>query len=194
MIHFDKTNEPVNFDADVRRPGLNWLAKHPHAGRPKDYWNEVKFELADAFSNLCAYSCMRVFVGTVDHFISCRSCLKGKQSHRIYEWDNYRYASGWINSSKQNADDSVLDPFEVEDGWFEVLLPLMQLIVSKSVPDAVRAKAEYTLARLHLQDDERVVRQREAWYREFGGGDLSLEGLRRFAPLIARAVEARVDD
>lgn len=39
-----------------------------------------------------------------------------------------------------------------------------------------------------LHDDERVLRQRREWYRMFQDGEVSLEGLRKKAPLIAMAV------
>lgn len=191
MIHFDKTDEPKNFDADVRQPGLKWLHGHPDKRRPKDYWNKVKPDLDDAFNSLCAYTCMYEPVGTVDHYISCDACLKRNKGYRVYEWDNYRFASGWINSSKQNADDTVLDPFEVEDGWFTILLPSMQLVVSDSVPHSHRSKAEHTLTRLHLGHDERVVGQRREWYRMYQDGEITLDGLRKKAPLIARAVDSQ---
>ncbi len=190
MIHFDKTDEPENFDADVRRSGLRWLEDHPDAGRPKDYWNKVKPDLAKAFGRLCAYSCMYEPVGTVDHYLSCSACLKRDEGYRVYEWDNYRFASGWINSSKQNADDTVLDPFEVEDGWFEILLPSLELIASDCAPNSLRPKAEYTLTRLHLRNDQRVIRQRQEWYRMYRDGEITLEGLRKKAPLLARAVDS----
>ena len=107
-----------------------------------------------------------------------------------YEWANYRYASHWINSSKHGA--KVLDPFEVEDGWFEILLPSLQLVLTDRVPAKRRDLAERTLERLNLRDDERVVRQRREWYRMYEAGELSLEGLRKKAPLIARAVETHL--
>jgi hypothetical protein len=123
-------------------------------------------------------------VGTVDHFASFRNAPK-----LAYEWDNYRYASGWINSSKQNADDRVLDPFQVGDEWFEILLPSLQLVLTDKVPAEHRARAEYSLKHLHLQDDERVLRQRREWYRMYQDEELNLSGLRKKAPLIARAIE-----
>ncbi|RZB38314.1 MAG: hypothetical protein SRB2_00062 [Desulfobacteraceae bacterium Eth-SRB2] len=55
--------------------------------------------------------------------------------------------------------------------------------------EAHRVKAEYTLHRLHLRDDERVIRQRREWYRMYQDGELNIEGLRKKAPLIARAIE-----
>jgi hypothetical protein len=122
-------------------------------------------------------------VGSVDHYL----CV---DNHRAlsYEWGNYRFAAEWLNKSKGTADDAILDPFEVEDDWFEIHLPSLQLVVSERVPAGMRAKAEYTLKRLHLRDDERVIRQRRAWYELYEAGDLSLEGLTRRAPLIAAAV------
>ncbi len=80
-------------------------------------------------------------------------------------------------------------PLEVEDGWFQILLPSLQLILSDTIPEEHRTKAEYTLDRLHLRDDERVIRQRREWYRMYQGRELTLGGLRKKAPLIARAIE-----
>ena len=82
----------------------------------------------------------------------------------------------------------LLDPFEIEDGWFEILLPSLQLRVSDSVPDELRGRAEHMLNRLHLGDDERVVRQRREWYRMYQSGELSLNGLEKKALLIAAAI------
>lgn len=44
----------------------------------------------------CGYSAMFEPVGTVDHFVSVDEDMQ-----LAYDWGNYRYASGWINSSKQ---------------------------------------------------------------------------------------------
>ena len=122
-------------------------------------------------------------VGTVDHYRSCDADRK-----QAYEWANYRFASAWINSSKRTADDAVLDPFQVEDGWFEILLPSLQLVLTDAVPQGIKKIAEHTLTRLHLRDDERVIRQRREWYRMYQDGELNLEGLEKKAPLIARAI------
>ncbi len=120
-------------------------------------------------------------VGTVDHFHPVDT-----HRHLTYEWSNYRFASGWINSSKRTK--VVLDPFEVEDGWFEILLPSLQLVISDKIPQEKRSLAEYTLEKLHLRDDERVIRQREMWYRLYLDKNLPIEILDQMAPLIARAI------
>ncbi len=184
MIRFDPVAEPPDFEHKARRPGLAWLAANPLAQRPRDLWSRFKPALAEGFRHLCAYSAMYEPVGTVDHFLSWK-----RFRERAYDWSNYRFASGWINSVKQTADSEVLDPYEIRDGWFEILLPSLQLVVSDRVPAKIRPKAEHTLLRLRLRDDERVIRQRREWYRMYQSGELSLEGLRKKAPLIARAVE-----
>ena len=123
-------------------------------------------------------------VGTVDHFVSCE-----EDRTRSYDWANYRYAAGWINSSKQALrSHELVDPFAVESGWFELLLPSLQLVITDRVPAAWRERAERMLVRLHLGHDERVVRQRREWYRMYQEGELTLDGLARKAPLIAAAV------
>jgi hypothetical protein len=121
--------------------------------------------------------------GQVDHFRST-----SKHRDLAFEWSNYRFSSGMVNQSKQAVDDEVLDPFEVKQGWFELLLPSLQLVVTKKVPAPLRARAEFTIERLHLRDDERVIRQRRSWYEAWERGDLSLEELGRRAPLIAEAI------
>lgn len=185
MIHFDRVPKPAHFEERAEQPGAAWLRAHPDAERPRDYWSTFKPQLADGFGRLCAYSAMFDGVGTVDHFVSLN-----EDRSRAYDWSNYRYAAAWINSSKLNLRSTeVLDPFEVEDGWFELLLPSLQLVVSKSVPESLRERAEFVLDRLHLRDDERVVRQRRAWYQMYLERKLTLEGLVQMAPLVARAVK-----
>lgn len=186
MIHVARVPEPKDFDAQARQPGLKWLETHPHANRPRDFWSPFKSHLARGFNDLCGYSAMYEPVGTVDHYVSWKS-----ERALAFEWDNLRYASGWINSSKQTADGQVLDPYEVQDGWFEIILPSLQLRLTDKVPLNHRERAEATLIRLHLRDDERIMRQRRAWLACYQEGEITLDGLRRFAPLIARAIESQ---
>lgn len=53
-------------------------------------------------------------------------------------------------------------------------------------------RADFTLRRLKLGDDDDVIRIRQSWYDEFHGGDMTLQCLERHAPMIARAVERRL--
>jgi hypothetical protein len=184
MIRVAPVPEPRDFDTKVRRPGRAWLQQNPPPKRPRDFWSPFRHALAAGFAHRCGYTAMFDPVGSVDHYLSVKN-----ERELAYEWDNYRYCQEWLNKSKRNVDEKVLDPHEVGDGWFEILLPSLQLVLTDKVPPAQRARAQHTLTRLHLRDDERVLRQRREWYRMYLDAELSLEGLRKKAPLIADAVE-----
>lgn len=184
MIPVDPVPEPVDFDARVRRRGLAWLEAHPDARvRAEPYWSEFLPALRDGFGGRCGYSAMFVPDGTVDHF-------RSRRDHRtlLYEWSNLRFASSLMNAAKKAAD--VLDPYEVGAGCFELLLPSMELIARFDlIPVERHALVKATLAALPLVHDERIVRQRRGWYASYLSGEVTLAGLRTFAPLIAAAVE-----
>lgn len=187
MIPVNPVKKPRGFEAKVKVPGNAWLASRPAAARPPALWAPYTAHLSDGFANLCGYAAMHDPTGgTVDHFLSFKH-----HPHLAYEWRNYRFASGPLNSSKRDADDAVLDPFEVGAGWFEIILPSLQMRLTDALPLALRAKAEFTLKRLKLRDGERVIRWRRSWYRMYTDGQLTLEGLRVVAPLLAAAVEAQ---
>jgi len=126
---------------------------------------------------------MWISSGTVDHFVSCN-----EDRQQAYEWSNYRYVEGWFNSSKsKRLSSQLLDPFEIQDGWFELDLPSLQLRLTDKVPPAVLARAQYTLVKLPLRDDERVLRQRRAWLEAYEQG-APLHIIEEKAPLIAAAI------
>lgn len=184
MIHFECVPEPPDFDREVRQKGEDWLAKNPDKKRPRDLWSPFRKYLADGFQNLCGYSAMFEPIGTIDHYISCHQDLT-----KAYDWANYRFASGWINSSKR-ASDRILDPFEVRDEWFEVELLTFSLVPQiEKIPSSEMEKAKQTQQKLN---NEVIVRQRREWYRTYADGEISLEGLDKKAPLIARAIRKRV--
>jgi hypothetical protein len=183
VIRFELRAKPNGFTERVEQRGAVWLAANA-SGRPPAYWSEFRSHLADAFGSLCSYAAMYEPVGTVDHFVSC-----DEERSKAYDWANYRFASGWINSSKNALrSDQLIDPFVVHNEWFELLLPSMQLVLTNKVPEEWRERTQRMLDRLHLGHDERIVRQRREWYRMYQEGELSLEGLTRKAPLIATAI------
>lgn len=185
MIPAPRLPEPEDFDSRVRRPGTKWLADHPGAKRPKALWSACTPVLEAGYHKLCGYAAMADFTGgTVDHYLSFKN-----HRAKAYEWRNYRFASATMNSCKRDADDIVLDPEEVRAGWFEIVLPSLQLRLTDRVPARLRDKAAYTLRRLRLDDGERVIRWRQSWYQLYTQGRLDLDGLREVAPLIAEAVE-----
>ena len=120
----------------------------------------------------------------MDHFLS-----REKARKLAYEWSNFRYASGSVNSSKHTLDDTVLDPYEVRMGWFEIILPSFQLILTDKVPPVVRDKAVFTIERLNLENGPKVRTIRRRYYEDFKNGKLTMAGLHDYAPLVAKAVE-----
>ena len=188
MIRLTPVPEPTEFDFNARQPGNNWLAQNTDpAKRPPDKWSPFRRNLIDGQNRLCAYGAMLCIPeGQVDHYLSIAN-----YRHLAYEWKNYRYSSGLLNNLKDNHDDSVLDPYEIEDGWFEILLPSLQLICTDRVPRHLKRKVDDTIKFLKLRDDERIIRWRQSVFCQYQSGDMSLEALRTWAPLIAEAVEKR---
>ncbi|MCM2363991.1 MULTISPECIES: hypothetical protein [Pseudomonas] len=180
-------DEPALFHEKCREKGREWLLQNPDKERPRDLWTAFKPLLAEGFSDRCAFGAMWIPDGTVDHFVSCNEDMT-----LAYEWSNYRYMSGWLNSSKNKTPAAdLLDPFDVREGWFEVLLPSLQLVVTDEVPVAFREIARKTLASLPIRDDERLLKSRREWLKMYEDEELTLEGLRRKAPLIAAAIDKR---
>jgi hypothetical protein len=186
VIRFDRVPEPPGFDESVRQRGVAWLKEHP-SGRPHDYWRKFTPQLRKGFRELCAYSAMWIQSGDVDHFAPCV-----EKRELAYEWSNYRYADGSINSRKQRSPESeLLDPFEVRDEWFEILLPSLQLVVTDRCPPELRKRANTMLDKLGLGHAEWVLEVRGSWFKLWQSGNLTLEGLDRKAPLLARAIRKR---
>lgn len=185
MIPVAPVPEPSGFDERGRRPGNAWLLENPGVKRPRDYWSPFRAVLAEGFANRCGYTAMHDLAGTVDHLRSYKT-----NPELAYEWSNYRYVAAWINSAKKAGE--VLDPYEVGEGWFEVLLPSLQLVATDKVPPERREFVERTLKHLPIAHDERVLKQRRCWYKLYTERKLSLAGLREVAPLIAAAEEKRL--
>lgn len=173
MMRVAPQPEPADFDAKVRQPGRNALLEligspdaAPRPGRPRrvvaatvdaipanklpDLWaGDCLQQLADAYGGICAYLGMIIPVTgmrTADHFVP-----KEHAKELAYEWSNFRLASLDVNRAKGTHRD-VLDPFEIEDGWF-VLNPLDFRIAPASTLDPARqAAVQATVDRLELND------------------------------------------
>ncbi len=77
----------------------------------------------------------------------------------------------------------------MKSGWFEIILPSLQMRVTDKISAAHKAAAAFTMTRLKLDNGEKIVRWRRHYYVRFQAGQLNLDGLRVFAPLVADAVE-----
>jgi hypothetical protein len=184
VIPVAKVRKPKGFDKAVKTPGGVWLKANPKAKRPKALWTPYLGQLEAGFASLCGYAAMLDPTGgTVDHYLSYKN-----HPSLAYEWTNYRFASAALNQSKRTEDAKVLDPFTVGAGWFEIILPSLQLTLTARVPPGEKARAAHTLKRLKLGNGERIIRWRQHWYCLFETGKLDLKGLRQVAPLVAEAV------
>jgi 5-methylcytosine-specific restriction endonuclease McrA len=154
MIPVVLAPEPLNFDQTVRQPGLDAIremvgevaiATRPGRKRnkiatsrediPSDkfppFWRGSLDDMLTAYRRLCAYSCMYIERVTgnasVDHMFP-----KSETWDQVYEWKNYRLACGLMNSRKNDARD-VLDPFEIQDGWFALEFTGYQVVCGQGL-------------------------------------------------------------
>lgn len=185
MIPILMPTVPPTFNQLCRDPGLQWLAAHRPNGsvRPPNYWREFIPDLCRGFGYRCGYLAMLDMNGTVDHFLSTE-----KNPSLAYEWSNYRYATGWLNSSKQTLDDEVLDPLMVREEWFEIDLASLHLGLTPAVPARLKDITAFTIHRLKLDWGSRIISNREKYYNWYRTGVFSLDYLEEVAPLIAPAV------
>ena len=206
MIRVTPADEPKGFQTSVREPGLRALAEMvgevPRFPRKKGkafakraarreeipaekmppYWTEALDNLMQAYNRICAYACFRIHPVTgsrsVDHMAP-----KSRQWDRAYEWSNYRLACSMMNARKQDFGD-VLDPFEVQDGWFQLELVGFQALPAPDLDPATRTQVEDTISRLGLNGREfRDARERDVTnYENDGRFDVLMEE----SPFVAR--------
>lgn len=172
MIHVDPQPEPASFDVDVRQKGNAWLVKNgfdhtlplPSGTHPPAYWRACLDDLYSSYNQCCAY--LSVFFerttggATADHFIA-----KTQRADLIYEWKNYRLASSIMNSRKRVYED-VLDPFEIETGWFQLELVSGRIFPNPQIQQDTKNAVQATINRLGL-DDPRNREMRARHYQEF---------------------------
>lgn len=182
MIRVERRSEPPEFDVQVRQPGRRWLETGGKS--TPGYWRRVVHELRAAFQDRCAYTAMWLSApGTVDHFVS-----RDEDRSLAYEWSNFRYAAGWVNSSKSSLRSTqILDPCEIGDDWFEIVLPGCSLRITERCPEEARERARFMLRRLGLDHGPNVIPFRKRIYEMYRKG-LPLDEVEKLAPLIARAI------
>ena len=117
---------------------------------------------------------------SVDHY-------KPKQSYPelAYEWSNYRFASGRMNGRKREFDD-VLDPFEIEDGWFCLDFVFFTVKPNPFLDVNLQNKILQTIDRLKL-NDTLCKKSRQNDWNEFLtlDSETGLIYLRKYSPFLA---------
>ena len=103
---------------------------------------------------------------------------------QVYEWRNYRLACSGMNSHK-GAVAKVLDPFEVEDGWFALELVAFQVVPGDRLADEVEVSVKDTIEQLRLNDS--IYCDARAEYADnYWDGQIRLNHLTRHAPFVER--------
>ena len=194
MIRVVPAPEPADFDEKVRQPGLRAferLAHREYGGNREavpssefpDHWRKSLDDLLESYRRICAYLCLYIPRGTgarsVDHMVA-----KSTAWDQAYEWTNYRLACSLMNSRKGTAT-TVLDPFDVEDGWFVLELVAFQVLPGDDLDSEVAGAVLATIDRLRLNDDE-CRGAREEFADEYWSRNIPMDYLERHAPFVAR--------
>lgn len=189
MMHVDAKPEPDDFGRKVRQKGLRWLTAKgisldkpvPPGTKIEPYWRKCMDQLYTAYEGYCAYLAIHfervTGGGTVDHYIA-----KSKRADMAYEWSNYRLACATMNSRKRDFED-VLDPFEVEDGWFHLELVTGHIFPNPELSQARQEDIQKTIDRLGLDDGNcREVRARR--FDEYRTGMCSAAFLQKYSRFV----------
>ena len=106
---------------------------------------------------------------------------------RVYEWTNYRLACALMNTRKGYVGE-VLDPFEVEDGWFALELYEFQVMPGVGLPSSVQTKVAGTIEHLKLNDSP-CREAREGFALDYWRNEIAWSYLERHAPFVASELD-----
>lgn len=191
MMHIDPRPEPDIFNDRVRVPGMKYLTHTPSPTTSEfnnhSYWLRVLRNLHDAYRGICAYSCHWIpydtGADTVEHFLP-----KAIYPKQAYEWDNYRLVCGTLNGRKGIFDD-VLDPFHIENGWFVMDFPSLQVKPAEGLDGTLTTQVWATINRLRLNHDGTCLRARKRYVKYYCKGCIDMAYLWEEAPFIAYELE-----
>ncbi|HEX5752490.1 MAG TPA: hypothetical protein VFZ09_40165 [Archangium sp.] len=150
MIHVEPQPEPRDFDAKVRRPGRKVLTRSPQ--KMPELWRKCLGQLWDAYGGICSYLCVRIAPGTGSRTVE-HLAPKSQNPRLAYEWSNFRLVCSLMNARKGVFED-VLDPFDVQDGWFILELSSLEVLPAPELKASVRRRVLDTIHRLRLNDRE----------------------------------------
>jgi hypothetical protein len=206
VIPVTEAPKPARFDKEVRQPGLRAIAElvgkkprpkrahgHPFkklkgitrerdipAEKLPSYWTSALDDLMAAYHEVCAYACFRIHPVTggrsADHFAP-----KSRNWRLAYQWSNYRLCCQRMNARK-NDFGTVLDPFKIKSGWFQLELLGFQVVPAKGLPQNTRKAVENTILRLGL-NSFRAEREKDA--ERYWNDDISLRVLKEESPFVA---------
>lgn len=189
MIPVTPQPAPRNFNANVRTPGLAFLASYPNPTK-EDYkrrgskiWRRALDDLYTTYGKVCAYSAEWVTKKdrSVDHFVS-----RKVNKMLAFEWTNFRLASKLLNEYKGSF--AVIDPFEVKENWFTIDFDLNLVLPHPDLDNPLVTQIEETIRILKLNE---IILQtkRTNWIDAYYRGRTGLNGLRKRAPFLVHELE-----
>lgn len=151
------------------------------------YWTEALQDLLVAYDRVCAYCCFRIHASatpSVDHMAP-----KSRAWDRVYEWENYRLAALAMNAAQREYTD-VIDPFEVQPGWFALELTYGQVQPGPATTNdpALRARVVDTIDRLGLNNSG-LLTDRLRDIEDYERGEVGWDRLREESPFVAHEIE-----
>lgn len=181
--------QPPNFEVRVGKPGRDFIAATPAPTARQwanhDYWTRTLPELHALYGEICAYSCHWIpAVGgrSVEHFKP-----KDKHPADAYDWANYRLVFQLLNGCKGTSED-VVDPFDVQPGWFVIKFPSLLVALGDGLDEPLSVLLQTTIVKLRLNDNDKCLKDRQSWLKEYCLGRASLEGLEGKAPFLASEI------
>jgi hypothetical protein len=183
-----KQQEPEHFNEKVRVPGQRFLNNNPCPNSKQfqrhNYWTHIKDDLYQLYENICAYTgeWFPDTAASVDHFIP-----KSIEPQLAYEWDNYRLTTENMNNVKGNST-GLIDPLEVEIGWFVLGFPDCYIKPSITVPDGIGKRVHDTIEILRLNASERT-NKRYSIIQDYIRNNITFDFLRKRYPYIAYEIE-----
>ena len=189
MIRIERVDEPLDFDAKVRQPGLAYLNGLAAGEKPKwtghSYWCKAKKDMLDAYGGICAYACCEISPRSsaeIDHFHP-----KSRYYKEAYEWENFRLCSSNINKKKKDAQ-SILDPFKVRNRTFGIELATGRMIRVKHYDAKYESLCDSTISVLGL-DAEDYRKMRSDILDDYLRGDITISKLKKSNPFVYSEVK-----
>ena len=184
MIKVILAPEPSSFNDKVRIPGTLFLKSRSNKKELGAFWQKALIDVNKAYKSLCAYTGSRIHCDqTIDHFLP-----KSLYPEHAYEWKNYRLCHARINQYKNNSIE-ILDPFEVEDGWFQLDFPSCLIFANPDLHVDIRNKINRTIDKLHLNKNESMIDFRLNIVLSYINNDLTIEYLDQYYPFVSKEIK-----
>jgi len=171
----------------VRQRGRRFLSSVPKPTnkqfQKKAFWQFAMSDLQSAYGGICAYTCYYIIADpSVDHFLP-----KSRYPNLAYEWSNYRLARQLVNQHKGDSLE-VLDPFNIQTGWFVMDFPSCLVRPSNGLPAVLTEQINKSIKILKINEYDAFVQERCDLMLAFAEKNISFKFLSERYPFIASEI------